>query len=145
MDFSDVSGIPTQTGSGTGLSGQFDTRFEVTSDGCASDSILKAPKDGDVEPLNVKVTQTDGALEMEEIEADLRGGVTIKNEFDVGGATIIDRGGQKGNILRTVRITGAFTDKDSFEGSGYEKLQGRVETESFDCTFSFDVSGIRKK
>ena len=144
-NFDAVVGLPEGNGAGTALSGIFTVLLEVTSNGCADDLLLGGPSKGQTITLEVEVEHGGGAISFEDIETELRGGVTFDSKFEVGGAAIVDRGGEKNNILQTVRLKGEFQDANSFEGEGDEELFGRVSNQTVRCSFSFNVSGIRKE
>ncbi len=143
VGISNVLGIQSGNKEGTALSGSYTTIFEIKSDGCSSASALQVPVKGTQNVLNVEVEQNGGSIKFTEIESTLRGGINFENRFEAGAADIVDRGGE-GNILRTIVLKGSFEDANSYEGKGEERLQGRIGSEEVDCTFSFEVSGIRK-
>ena len=148
INFNDVVSIPKGDGAGTALSGDFQSIFKVTSDGCAQVAALKIPLvGGDPKPLPLTLAQDGGSITFtpqdDTILPVLRGAITFKNAFDVGGAEIIGVDGE-GNILRLIHVTGSFTSQNQFAGSGSERFMGKIGTEDVDCTFSFDITdGVR--
>jgi len=144
VDFLDVVGIPPSDGAGIALSGEFATVFEVTSGGCDGIAGIDVPDKGIPQAFDIEIEQDNGTIDFDSIGARLRGGVSFEGEFDVGGAEIEDAGGENDNLQILVSVTGKFEDANSFEGKGTERLIGRIDGEEVDCTFSFDVSGVRK-
>ncbi|HLG20172.1 MAG TPA: hypothetical protein VI895_10220 [Bdellovibrionota bacterium] len=142
--FDEVVGISAGDGAGEQFTGTFTVLFEVTSDGCASETLIGSPTAGTSDSREVVVKHDDGDISFDKIEVKLRGALNFNSTFDVGGADIADAGGLEGNVLRTARLTGRFDDINSFEGNGEETYSGRVNKAGFNCTFSFRVSGIRK-
>lgn len=144
IEFKDVAAIPAGDKEGVALSGTFSVFFEITSDGCAHVAALEVPVVGSKVSVDVTVTQDQGAITFDKVEEILlRGGIDFDSTFEAGGAAIISRTGTD-NILRLVHLNGNFQDKDTFSGTGDERLTGRVGTEDVDCIFSFKVSGVRK-
>jgi hypothetical protein len=144
IEFNDVVSIPAGDKEGTALSGSFAVIYEVKGDGCSDVSALGIPVSGSRTPLDIEVTQTEGALTFGMIdETTLRGGVDFENNFELGGGSVLSRGGDE-NILRLIRLTGSFQNGDNFTGEGEERLTGKIIEEEVDCTFSFEVTGVRK-
>jgi hypothetical protein len=143
LTFQSVVSIPASDGSGSELSGTFGGQLTVESNGCTEKS-LETPAVGDTEAFDIEVTQADGALTMGSIYVKLSGGVTFKGAFEAGGADIVDRNGQIGNIERLVRVTGEFKDADNFDARGETRLTGQIDFEPTDCSFTFRLTGIRK-
>ncbi len=143
IEVTDTVGLPSGDKEGAGLSGTFLSVMEYTSDGCADVAQLEVPATGTQTVITVEVTQDEGAITFEGIGIILRGGVEFDNTFAAGGAMTISRGGDN-NILQLALMDGSFEDANNFDGSGESRMQGRIATEFVDCTFTFNVSGIRQ-
>lgn len=144
IEFQDVVSIPAGDKEGTALSGTFSIFLEVTSDGCGSISALEIPPKGTTTPLDIEVTQEEGAISFSSIdEIALRGGIDFDNRFELGGGAVVSRDGDD-NILRLIHLTGEFEDPDNLTGKGEERLTGTIVEETVDCTFSFSITGARK-
>lgn len=144
LDFQNVVGIQPSTGAGDTFSGEYSVIFEAMSDGCKDVDQLEAPQKGVRYPIDVTVEQKDGTVTFRDLEADLHGSISLQAKFEVGGGAILDRGDQEDNILRTIYMTGEFMDVDNFKGSGSEQLEGVIGATEVSCSFSFDITGVRK-
>jgi hypothetical protein len=144
IQLSDVVAVPAGDKEGAALSGTFTVFYEIRNDGCAAVSALEIPPSGTKIPLEVAVSQSGGALVFTGIDSTtLRGGIDFDNGFEIGGASLLSKNGEE-NILRIIRVIGTFEDGDNFAASGEERFQGKIATEIVDCTFMFEITGVRK-
>jgi hypothetical protein len=142
FNFNDIASIPAGDGAGTALTGTFATILKVKSNDCDS-SDLETPVEDSSTPLDLEITQEDGVLQLDKVDVKLNGSVSFENEFEVGGAQVVSRGEGDNNILQMVRVTGKFTSANEFEASGEERLTGILMGNEIDCSFRFELTGVR--
>jgi hypothetical protein len=144
LDFTGVVNIEPGNAAGTAFSGEFAIVATVAATDC-TESDLKTPSAGTAIPTDVTLTQADGALTLTGLDVGLRGALDFSNQFELGGADIVDRGDGTRNIQRLMRVTGSFTGKDTFQATGEERLFGELNYVAVDCTISWSItSGIRR-
>jgi hypothetical protein len=139
----DVVGIAAGDKDGTGLTAEYSTTYEITSDGCKDFPALEIDPEGAKKTIDVIVVQDLGAISFDGIEGILRGGIEFSGDFEVGAAIILSRSGDD-NIEQLIRVKGKFGDPNTYDGEGEARYQGRVQGAIVDCSITFKISGIRK-
>lgn len=144
LNVNDVVGIAPGNKEGSGLSGDYSAQLTTTSDGCKNIPFLNVPPKGTVEVVEVSVEHAEGSIAFKNVSQPLFGGVNFDNQFHVGGAGTLSRGTQQNNILELVNLEGTFKTANEFEGKGFKRFTGVLDTLDVDCIVSFQLSGIRK-
>jgi len=150
LDRDVVTSIPPGNAAGSAASGTYSLQIRTVSctGACPTYKVLGFTVSlcsvGDSDSETVKVTQTDGVLDVSEIGSSLyveqlRGGINQDGTFDVGGYQI-----QSGtSVAVTARAQGTINPGGTLVGSARAKGTGSYDGQNIACTGSFEISGQR--